>query len=708
MTTDLPRRQAAPRRRPLAPLPAAAFAVLLGLACAAPAHAAVEPDEPTADLTLAPAAQGFLRPGASLTTTLTIENASTEPIEGATATLSIGRTPLADRTQLRAWLDGTTQGVTLTPAGTAPAEDLAPGAQDTVGIAVPADHEALEGLRPGVYPIRAQLGDATAESVVVIEDETEPVGLVVPITAAPQSSGLLGAEQLAELTAPEGALTAQLDAVAGTEAILAIDPAIPAAIRALRDTAPESAVEWLDRLMVMPNDRFALQFADADVAAQLQAGLETPLSPISLEAYLAAPPQPDPTPTPTETVAGASEPEEELDLDALLDIGDAEPSIHWPMPGAVGPGVLDALRTPDPDAIALVPSDATTQGADGSAVPARGDGLLIYDAGVTAALDDVARATGEPARDAAAVAASAELWFAAEQTGDAPLLVALDRGAGLTDEDGADDAAADLVDRLSAAVDVVTGSAAIDAQRLPQLLDAAPAAVTPAEPSADESRAAFVTETIESEKRIARTATVLEDPTLLTGQVRAEALHVLSVGWDGERSAWEDAVTAFRERTGERANAVGIEPPATVQLISAGANLPVWIRNDLPYEVTVTLVARPDDPRLDVVEFTQVVAQPSSSTTIEVPVEARVGNGDVDIELSLLSPEGELIGPVQTVEVTVRADWERIGIIVLVALVVGLIGTGIVRTVLRRRRAAAAEPTGSSGTDDEPSKGPDA
>jgi len=183
---------------------------------------------------------------------------------------------------------------------------------------------------------------------------------------------------------------------------------------------------------------------------------------------------------------------------------------------------------------------------------------------------------------------------------------------------------------------------------------------------------------------------------------------VLSVGWDGERSAWEDAVAAFRERTGERANAVGIEPPATVQLISAGANLPVWIRNDLPYEVTVTLVARPDDPRLDVVEFTQVVAQPSSSTTIEVPVEARVGNGDVDIELSLLSPEGELIGPVQTVEVTVRADWERIGIIVLVALVVGLIGTGIVRTVLRRRRAAAAEPTGSSGTDDEPSKGPDA
>ena len=111
------------------------------------------------------------------------------------------------------------------------------------------------------------------------DDAAAPVGVgvVVPVTAGPTAEGLLTADELVELTGPEGSLTNILDAVEGTEAILAVDPAIPAAIRVLGSSAPPTALLWLARLEALPQTRFALQFGDADVAAQVQAGIVPPL-----------------------------------------------------------------------------------------------------------------------------------------------------------------------------------------------------------------------------------------------------------------------------------------------------------------------------------------------------------------------------------------------------------------------------------------------
>ncbi|HAN26073.1 MAG TPA: hypothetical protein DCP95_16120, partial [Microbacterium ginsengisoli] len=68
-----------------------------------------------------------------------------------------------------------------------------------------------------------------------------------------------------------GLLDAELTAVAGTAAVLAVDPAVVASIRVLGSSAPASARAWLQRLMTLPNERFALQYGDADVATQLEA-----------------------------------------------------------------------------------------------------------------------------------------------------------------------------------------------------------------------------------------------------------------------------------------------------------------------------------------------------------------------------------------------------------------------------------------------------
>ncbi|WP_345751662.1 DUF6049 family protein [Microbacterium rhizophilus] len=716
MTTDLPRGRAArSRRRLLAPLAAAAFAALLCLSWATPARAAVAEEEPP-ELTVAATSRGVLRPGSPLTATVTIANPSDQALEGSSARLELGRDPLDDRDDLRSWLRGVDGGVEMTPVGVGSADDIAAGETDTVAITVPGDHSVLAALEPGVYPLRARYGDAAADSVVVVSDAAEPVGLVLPITSPVADGGLLDADRLADLTATDGDLTAQLDAVAGSEAILAVDPAIPAAIRALGENAPLTAVEWLERLMMLANDRFPLQFGDADVAAQLRGGLSAPLQPLSLEGYLAPESEQGPSPTPTQSPASAPGDEgaeaEGPRLEDLLDIGDAEGSLYWPVPGQAGADVIDGLHAADEDAVTLTPSSATAEGAGGAAVPAagvttEGGSVLVYDAGASDALDEVARARDEGERTAAAAAATAELWFAGREAGDAPLLVALDRGVGTEptpDGEEADQPPLDLEAQLDAAIDVVTLSTAVEPQPLRDLLEAERAPITPSDTAADERRTAFVSEIGDAEQRVGVTATVLERPETLTGLVRAEALQLLGVTWATRPDGWQDALGGFRDRTRERADAVGIQDPTPVNLLSAGADLPVWVRNDLPHPASVTLRARPADPRLHVTETTTVTVQPSSSLAVQVPVEARVGSGNVDIELTLISPTGQLIGPRQTVEVTVRADWERIGLAVLVVLVVGLIGTGIVRTIRRRRRhhaetATTAEPADAEPTD---------
>ena len=74
------------------------------------------------------------------------------------------------------------------------------------------------------------------------------------------------------------------------------------------------------------------------------------------------------------------------------------------------------------------------------------------------------------------------------------------------------------------------------------------------------------------------------------------------------------------------------------------------------------------------------------------PVEARIANGEVGVDLQLFSPTGEPIGQPQAVDVEVRAEWESIGLIAIIVLVVAFLSLGVVRTVARRRRAAAAPP----------------
>jgi hypothetical protein len=170
-------------------------------------------------------------------------------VDAGAVRVTTSATALGDRAATRAWLQGDTTDASRTE--TVLATTLAPVASRATGATtISLDAAAFAARTPGIYPVRADYttpqGIVTARTVLVVPAATTggTVTVVVPITAPARSTGLLTADELTTLTAG-GQLRSALDAVTGSNAVLAVDPAIVAAIRVLGTAAPASAVAWL-------------------------------------------------------------------------------------------------------------------------------------------------------------------------------------------------------------------------------------------------------------------------------------------------------------------------------------------------------------------------------------------------------------------------------------------------------------------------------
>lgn len=676
-------------------LPASAAPAASG-ASSAPATAS---DAPAAGVrfTLAPVGSGIVSAGDPLTVSMTVSNDTGAPLEVGAVTLGLGLVPLADGGALDEWLASDAPGADIPVIAEQDVRAIARGESRTFGAMVEADDPALQGREPGVYALYARYTSgsrtfvSTSTMLVPDPDATARVGVIVPITAGERSAGLLTADELTALTADDGALTAQLDAVDATPAILAVDPAIVASIRVLGSAAPPSAREWLDRLMTLPNSRFALQYGDADVAVQLDAGLDRPLvarslayalDPVNFEPDELVDPTASPAPTPTPTAA----PDEPVlpTQQELLEIGTARANVFWPAAGAADTDMiatLSATAAGATTAVTVIPSTSTVGGASGATVGARaaiGDAAaLVYDTGVSDALSTAARTPESALRGASLTEATARLALATRDAGSAPLLVALDR---------ADDRSRV---ELRSAITAITDAPGVQAVPLGTLVQTEAIDQELQESDPDPARVDAARQLITSERSIEDFATILDDATLLTGPERAALLQIFGVAWIDDAEGWSDAVAEHREATATTLDSVGILPSTTIQLLSPGTDLPFAVRNDLPYRVNVVLFTTPNDFRLDVQQATPVVAEPNSNQGVKVPVQARVGSGQVDLRLQLRSPSGISIGNIEVAEVQVRADWEAYGITALAVVVTSLLAIGLFRTIRRRRRARA-------------------
>lgn len=711
MTTTSPARArlSGPRRLAAALASLAALVGLVALVVAGPdaARAALVADGASDPhpfgFTMAPGGDGVVAEGRPVVISLSARNTTAVPAGPGDVTVTASRTALADRAAVRSWLAGESLDQTETPWSAATTTMPALDPYDETSTSVTIDAEELEKLTPGVYPLRADYssarGTVTSVSVLVVPGDagTGALGVVVPLTAPPLSDGLLTADELTELTASGGALRVALDAVSGTDAVLAVDPAIAAAIRVLGTSAPDSARTWLDDLMSLPNSRFALQFGDADLATQVGAGLKSPLEVRTLTGYMtesdfADVPQPTPTATPTGTADATSDPSASTlpTRDQLLDIGAESRPVYWPATGTASGdvvGTLGAVRVEDEPAVTLVASSSLTGDAD--AVPAWtrvGDAqVLAYDADASAALRTASMTEAPTARSAAMAAASAYAALAATAAPGAPLVVVVDR------------APSRAAESMRATVLGAVGLAGRSATDLDVLTAGTGRAARMAQAELPTPASAGLTRMLEDEVDLGSFSSILKDPSVLTGPERASILQLSGAGWRDEPTASASAVDAHLRGTQDTLDAVAVVPPSDISLYASSAPLLFSVRNDLPWPVSLVLVATPNDPRLQVQNATPVEAGPQQNTRVKVPVQARVGSGESTLNVQLRSPTMVSIGDPLVVHVAVRAEWESVGIIVLATVVGGMLVLGIVRTVRKRRPARIA----GTGDDDD-------
>lgn len=664
---------------------AASATAILALLAPLPAAAATDDggEEPASvGLTLAPTNSGVVGPGDELVLSVTAANPGDAGLAAGDVGIELGGTRLATEAALDRWLEGGSARGTFDEVASADVDDVAPQAESSLTVTVDEAEGGFDDLTAGVYPIRARYvtgaETVTARSVVVVPRSTAAsasVAVIVPITAGPLTTGLIGAESLAELTGPEGALRAQLDAVTATPAILAIDPAIVASIRVLGSSAPAEAITWLDELDDLPNDRFALQFGDADLAAQVGADLRAPMGVDSFAPYLdAADFQPDPGVAPTPSPAATPEPVELPTAAELLDVDATRDAVFWPATGTAGAEVamaLDATASTSDAPLTLLPTSVVRSGDAGIRATADEADLLLYDARASADLAAASTAERTDERLATLATFTARATF---RPASEPLLVTVDRAQG----------------RSSAALrDAILTATGLPG-RSPVGLDAAAAAdaspVTLHSVEADAARTAAISSFRDAQPALAQVATTLSDPDLLAANERATELQLLGNAWLSQPEQWAEAIVAHDQRVAAWSDGVAIVPGSDIYLAGSRAPLFFTVRNDLPWPATVDLLSEPTDARIVVQSVTRVEVGAEQTARVEVPVEALVATGESSLDLQLRTPTGVLLGEQRNVAVSVQAEWESVAVVSLSVLVTALVVLGIVRTVLRRRR----------------------
>ncbi|KQS13933.1 MULTISPECIES: DUF6049 family protein [unclassified Rathayibacter] len=702
-----------PRRRRAVPqllrsTGAAALSIAL-IALATPAHAETPEATPQASsssvtATVGAANDGVLLPGQDLQLSISVRNGTTESIDGARVEVTLDSGTLDSRDELDDWLDGESEDEG-SPAGDGADLRLLPSGSAQVTLTIPAaaipfsaDPSALGSHAVAVTVTSPGGTIATARNAVeltdgVPEERETGVSVLVPLTVPDTSDGLIPVETLQDYTQSTGTLSRQLDSVIGRAVTIGVDPRILASIRILGDSAPDSALAWLDRLESAPNEVFALPYADADVAAQAQSGLSTLLTPTSfdyaIDSTLFAEPASTGTPSPA-TSAPAPEQGDELPTRptteslTAFDWSPTVGSLAWPDDLTVRGADLAVYaasgmnRTVISSANLALPtsvSTATTASIDGRDV-------VVADSALSSALDDAVGSPTDSEWRARMTTVTAGL-AAVQRDGETPdIVLALDRGAAI---DGA---------RLSQTLDAIDalpwaeGTSLAVALTVPQT-----PGVTVVDAPESEQRLGSVSDLLTAAARVEAFSAVLTEPELLSGKRRNDLMALLAVTWREDEAGWGEAVAASADLTVSTLSSVSIEASDSILQLSHDSSIPVYVRNDLPWPVSVRIQASTSNAVLDIdeasVEPTMIDAR--SQGRVLIPVKARVGNGETSLRMQLTSLDGTAIGTPTSVLTSVRADWETVGTLLLGIVLVVVFGAGILRNIRRRRRGDPVE-----------------
>lgn len=523
-----------------------------------------------------------------------------------------------------------------------------------------------------VRVIRAALGlivgtgvlAASGLAAVPVAAETGPARLavIVPVTVPAQQGGLIEADALASYTAAGGLLRRQLDAIALHPVTLAIDPRIITSIRVLGSEAPPSALAWLQRLNSLPQESFALPYANADTTLATQAGAAAIPQAESLEFAIVperfAPGGESAAPDAQATDSDPAMP----DTSQLLSWNHRGVQPHWPVENSVIASDLALIAAAGFDTVLLSSGNTDATGPVAELGELR---AIIADEHVSAALRD-ATGTGTMAGWTGALEVLGE-HLAAGQS----VVATLDRGpAGLGRLQQTLDALALDPDILLVPLSAIGAAAAPEAALidLPQ----------------DPQRVAAVRPLIELDAQVQRFSAIGAEPEFIAGPRRLELLAALDAAWPGL-----DAVAQAAEASRDVLSAVQVVASTDVNFFTDRSSIQVPVRNDLDQAVTVYLTVSPDRPLLSVENrMVQLTLEPLSVVSAPVPVQS-LSNGTVNLTMTLRSADGMAIGSPTRITVNVQAGWEGPIVGIIAAVLVLVFAGGLVRNILRRRRERA-------------------
>lgn len=681
------------------------FAAALVAAMTALSGAAFAPTATAADgslgIVFAPENSGLSRPGEPLVVSGTVTNKGDRSLGAGQLEISVSSDTASGDDLDAAFADASELDTEIVATIDTPPLPVAGSAQLSVTIPAETLDAVLSGAGWGAHPVvTAVPGASEGASVSALvrldgEGPATDVSVVLPLTAPPSVDGVIEAETLEEYTGLSGVLTRKLDAASDPRVALALDPRIIASIRVLGTSAPQSAIDWLQRLESLTNEIFPLQYGDADLALERHSGAPAALQPTSFAAYLdpADFPQVEATPTPTTSTLPVETPEPTPSdepaqptlptLDQLFAFDYTATDIAWPAADVV---TVDDLIFAEQAALdrSIVDSSQLDDRAVGPIAGVDGHTVLVADRS-SSRVSDAVFALGSADSRLTASRAAASLATSAEESETGRLLVPLSRSAATT---------TDIADSLRAVLALPwLNSVTMDSL----VSSAAPEAGLT---SADDGRTDSAATLLAEEAAVSAFSSVLAQPELLTGPARLDLMTALGAGWSDDLDAWRTALGTLRSRTSATLGAISIDPSSQINVAGFTADTPIYISNELPYPVTVVVQPRSSNGRLVITGSSATI---DANSTQRVPLQARaIGNGRVTVEVRMTSPAGVEIGTTRFIQLDVQPYWETAGIAVVGALVLGLLGFGTYRSIRRRRPRPIEEPD----TQDEASDGP--
>jgi hypothetical protein len=628
--------------------------------------------ETTLQSTMFPTAMCSIKPSSSCPVTVRVTNTSTVIASDVIASISISTSPLQTLTEAATWFRASSSNfANELVLSSIEFGNLGPG--ETVAVSTEISLAVNDvGRSWGVVGVNADIeangvAVAVARSALVWEPVAVPartsVATILPLVSPANPDTFIATSELETLMRPGGLLDTQLTAASGASGV-AVDPRIVASIVRAGESAPQSLTDWLARLQSLSQPSIQLQYADADFALEGQVGFSQTVTfgvedvPSLRDGQLASAWSP--------TIANA----------------------FWAEPNTLTSPSLSAVRAAQPrggsEPVTLFAGSHNADAAEATHVD-----LFTSPSDASFTTVVVNDAFTESLR-AAESAATEEQWLRSSAEIGAYLAVLASTGGGQLVGGFSRELLAEESYRTSQTMSYIASLPWAQPMSILSPLETPSAETTLNETPASDARLAGGLSVFSNYSSLVDFSEAASSPDSVLAAASRINLPLLSVAWIGEPAPWSEALESLTASTRDYLDTVRFGLTSTINMVGGQASIPITIINGHPFDVTVVVRAVPSNPRLTVGESQLVTISAESQGTVKVPVSARVGNGNVDLALSMWTESGYSVGRDVLVPVRVRADWEGFGLVIIAVLFVGLVSTGVVRT-LRRNRSVVKE-----------------